>query len=105
MKAHHRAAGGASILSRRDLSMDVNPYEMPKSEMNPAASGDRASLEDAIAGRYDFSIEEVLREAWRLTDGFKLTFWGAAIVVGVVMAVGMLVLGIPMSRLGVVGRV
>jgi hypothetical protein len=85
--------------------MDVNPYETPKSEVNPGASGDRSSLEDAIAGRYDFSIEDVLREAWRLTDGFKLTFWGAAIVVGAAMAVAMAVVGIPMSKLGMFGRV
>jgi hypothetical protein len=85
--------------------MSVNPYEMPKSDVNETATGDQSSLENAVAGRYDFSIEEVLREAWRLVDGFKLTFWGAAIVVILAMGLVMGVLGIPLSRMGGFGRV
>jgi hypothetical protein len=74
-----------------------NPYEAPKADLNaqpvnPEASG---SLEDALAGRYNFEIGDVMREAWSLTSGMKGAFWGAAtilyLIYMVVMLVGMLV--------------
>ncbi len=59
-----------------------NPYEPPKADLNaqPTSPGGSGSLEDALAGRYNFQIGEVLREAWRLTPGMKGTFWGGAIL-------------------------
>ena len=66
----------------------VNPYEPPKAELDAApASGPLASLEDAIAGRYDFQVAEVMGEAWRLVKGMKASFWGASIVVGLIYGV------------------
>ena len=63
-----------------------NPYEAPRAELNGAAatSGLSPSLQDAIAGRYNFTIGEVMDEAWRLVKGMKASFWGAAIVVGII---------------------
>jgi len=60
-----------------------NPYEAPKADVNlPAVvAGPSGSLEDALAGRYDFDIGEVMREAWSLTSGMKASFWGAAVIV------------------------
>jgi hypothetical protein len=42
-----------------------NPYEAPKADVNAQASdsGPSGSLEDALAGRYDFDIGQVMREA------------------------------------------
>jgi uncharacterized membrane protein len=34
-----------------------------------------------MAGEYDFSIEEVIKESWVKTQGMKGTFWVAAIIV------------------------
>jgi uncharacterized membrane protein len=87
------------------MSSVVNPYETPKSDVNEQGPADRASIEAAIAGRYDFEIEEVLKEAWRLNNGFKLTFWGALIVLGLATGIAMGVLSIPMASLGKVGKV
>jgi putative copper export protein len=59
-----------------------NPYEAPKADLNPHAvpPGDSGSLEDALAGRYDFQIGDVMREAWAMTSGMKGTFWGGAVL-------------------------
>jgi hypothetical protein len=59
----------------------VNPFQPPApgaDAVRPVAS--EGSLEKAINGEYDFEIGDVMSEAWRLTAGFKGTFWGAAIV-------------------------
>jgi uncharacterized membrane protein len=59
-----------------------NPYEAPRADLNAQAvpAGDSGSLEDALAGRYDFAIGDVLREAWAKTSGMKGAFWGAAVL-------------------------
>ncbi len=67
-----------------------NPYEAPKADLNaqavnPGASG---TLEDALAGRYNFEIGDIMREAWALTHGMKGTFWGVAVILyGIYVAV------------------
>ena len=60
-----------------------NPYEPPKADVNALAVdvGPSGSLEDALAGRYDFDIGLVMSEAWNLTRGMKASFWGAAFIV------------------------
>jgi hypothetical protein len=59
-----------------------NPYEAPKADLNAqdVLPGDSGSLEDALAGRYDFQIGDVMREAWAMTAGMKGAFWGGAIL-------------------------
>lgn len=68
-----------------------NPYAPPTAPVErPASLGAGGSLEDAVAGRYDFSIGEVMGEAWDLVRGFKAAFWGAAIVIiAIVVAVNL----------------
>jgi hypothetical protein len=83
----------------------ANPYAAPQSDVNAEASGAAGSVEDALAGRYDFTIEEVLKDAWRLTNGFKLTFWGAAIVVFVALAIVGGILGAVTGKMGIPGAV
>jgi hypothetical protein len=53
----------------------------------PATSVPAALRRQAVHGRYDFHIGEVMAEAWRLTKGFKASFWGAAVVVGAIALV------------------
>jgi len=80
-------------------SSDLNPYEAPKADLDvvipPVAGG---SLENAIAGRYDFSMGEVMSEAWRLTKGFKASFWGAFVVIELMYVAGLIVTGVVLSR-------
>ena len=72
-----------------------NPYEAPKADVNAQVidPGPSGSLEDAVAGRYDFDIGQVMREAWELTRGMKGSFWGAAVIVYAIMIVFALVAG------------
>jgi len=78
----------------------VNPYEPPKAELDAApTSGQLASLQDAIAGRYDFQVGEVMSEAWRLVKGMKASFWGAAIVTGIIYVVFSTIAGIVVGQL------
>ncbi len=62
---------------------DENPYQSPAADLikppQPGAAG--GTLEDGIAGRYDFSIGEIIAESWQRISGMKGTFWLAAIVV------------------------
>ena len=75
-------------------SDQTNPYRPPKAPLDLARPiGPSGSFEDAIAGRYDFTIGEVMREAWGLVSGFKGHFWAAAIVIYGLLFVAALVWG------------
>jgi len=71
-----------------------NPYEAPKADVNaqPIQPGVSGSIDDALAGRYDFEIGDVMREAWNITRGMKSSFWGAAIILYLAM-IGVALLG------------
>jgi hypothetical protein len=72
----------------------LNPFEAPKAALDVAAPGAVAgSLEDAVAGRYDFTVGEVMSEAWGLVKGFKASFWGAALLMYGILLVATLVWG------------
>ena len=59
----------------------MNPFEPPRAALDMAPlAGASGSLESAVAGRYDFSVGEVMSEAWGLVKGFKASFWGAALL-------------------------
>jgi hypothetical protein len=83
-----------------------NPYEAPKADLNaqPAQVGQSGSLEDAIAGRYNFDIGEVMREAWEITKGMKGSFWGAALILYAIVFVVAFVGGFVFGH-NVLGRV
>jgi hypothetical protein len=83
-----------------------NPYEAPKADLNaqPAQVGQSGSLDDAIAGRYNFDIGEVMREAWGITKGMKGSFWGAALILYAIVFVVAFVGGFIFGN-NVVGRV
>ena len=70
--------------------MTINPHQPPATEeiqlLGTSAVG--GTLQDGIEGNYDFSIIDVLLEAWQKTDGIKGTFFSAVlafvlIVVGI----------------------
>ena len=76
----------------------MNPYQAPRAELDvlaPATAG--GSLKDAVAGRYDFQIGEVMREAWRLTKGFKASFWGAAVLIYLLALIPLVLVGVVMG--------
>src|SRR5689334_7605270 len=64
-----------------------NPYAPPRAELDvpaPTPALMPANLEGAMAGRYHFTIGEVMDEAWHHVKGMKASFWGAMIVVGLI---------------------
>jgi len=73
-----------------------NPYQPPSAELDvapPAAAALPANIQGAIAGQYEFTIGEVLDESWKLIKGIKASFWGAAIVVGLIFILVQAVVG------------
>ncbi len=66
----------------------INPYEPPKVEMTVVRpAGPDGAIEAGLAGHYEFEIGEVMSEAWGLTKGFKGSFWGAIVLIGLVQRV------------------
>jgi hypothetical protein len=67
-------------------------YSAPNAPLMQAGAIDGyGSVEKALAGNYDFSVGEVLSEAWAKTDGSKWTF---QVAFGIYVGVLFLVLGI-----------
>lgn len=65
-----------------------NPYAPPTAPLErPPETGVDGSIDDAVAGRYDFTVGEVMDEAWGLVHGFKGSFWGAALVILIIVGV------------------
>ena len=67
----------------------TNPYAAPQAELDvaPPSAGLPANIAGAVAGRDDFTVGEVMDEAWKLVKGMKASFWGAAIVIGLIYLV------------------
>ncbi len=57
------------------MSNDESMYRAPESSLDRPVEGTARSIDDAVEGRWDFDIGDVLREAWRLVDGSKLDIW------------------------------
>jgi hypothetical protein len=91
-------------MGRAMTTDQMNPYQAPKAELDvvaPAVAG--GSLQDALAGRYDFQIGEVMSEAWRLTKGFKASFWGAAVLIYLLALIPLIVMGMLMGAMATPG--
>jgi len=56
---------------------EANPYLPPESEVATERKKVGGSLSKGLSGDYSFTISQVVGEAWGLVKGFKLTFWGA----------------------------
>lgn len=61
------------------MTETINPYAAPAAALDQS-SPSGGGLEDAMAGRYQFEIGEVMREAWQATKRFKAPLWGALAV-------------------------
>lgn len=70
------------------MSIDETVYAAPESPLSRPDTGGARSLEEAIAGNWDFDIGAVLSEAWARVPGSKGVFWvGFVVVIGVSLAV------------------
>jgi hypothetical protein len=86
-----------------------NPYAAPESSLAPdmsVAGISGGSLEATLAGQTQWTIGEVLNDAWQLTNGFKGTFWLTALAMmgvgaaqGVVGAVATRLTGTPLGEM------
>jgi hypothetical protein len=74
----------------------TNPYAAPQAalDVSSPAVGLPANIENAVAGGYDFTVGEVMDEAWRLVKGMKGSFWGAALVIALIYLVFDIILGL-----------
>ncbi|MFV3367734.1 hypothetical protein ACNFH5_06065 [Pseudomonas sp. NY15435] len=82
-----------------------NPFAPPASVLqDPIASGTVPSIEDALARGYDFSITDLIKEAWQRVSGAKgLIFVGFIIYMVVVQAISFvlgLILGVGYAASG-----
>ncbi len=81
----------------------VNPYSAPNSELQQSV-GNTDVIADprlAIERGYDFSIGELLSEAWQKTSGVKGILWGGFAAIAVVSAAIQLV--IQLVGVGIIG--
>jgi hypothetical protein len=82
--------------------MTTNIYQAPTADLteNTVAFEGGGSLENGIAGNYEFSISDILSEAWEKTKGAKGTIWLALILYLAFAYAVMFVLGILMGVVG-----
>jgi len=58
-----------------------NPYSAPQSDLSAdKVTGEVPSVSEALSRGYDFSINDVLREAWERINGYKGIILGASVV-------------------------
>lgn len=63
----------------------IDAYKAPEAKLtSDPVAGEYGSIENGLAGRYQFSIKEICSEAWTLVKGAKLSFLIATIVYFVV---------------------
>ncbi len=60
----------------------TNVYQAPSSDLTESTVpyNGNGSIENGIAGNYEFSIRAIISEAWDKTSGSKGTFWLAALL-------------------------
>lgn len=81
-----------------------NPYAMPGSELQErAAPGQAPSIEEALSRGYDFSIGDLLGEAWNKTKGTKGIIWGGFLVFFGAMIAATILTFVLTSIFGVLG--
>jgi uncharacterized membrane protein len=77
---------------------EQNPYATPASQLQQPASGPSApGIEEALARGYNFSVDGLINEAWRLVKGSKGTLIAGAIVYFVAVNLTGFVLGFILS--------
>lgn len=76
--------------------MQTNPYQTPESPLEVETSHEPVggSLKGALAGEFQWTIQDVIRESWSKQNGSKLSLWGALLIYyGISFVVGF-VLGV-----------
>jgi hypothetical protein len=93
-KAHH------TITIRTAMT---NVYQAPSADLteNTVPYEGGGSLENGIAGNYEFSIGDIMSEAWEKTSGAKWTFWLAALLYAVFAFVVMFALNMVLGLVGI----
>lgn len=81
-------------MSQHEARDPFNPYAAPEASLAadvvPAVTG--GSLEQTLAGNTTWTIDQLVRDSWRLVRGFKGTCWLAFLAyMGVAMLVGFVV--------------
>lgn len=72
-----------------NMSSDDSVYRAPESSLERPVQGSERSLDQAIAGEFDFDIGDIMREAWGLVDGSKQVILGGfAVMIGLSLASG-----------------
>ncbi|TBU96340.1 hypothetical protein [Phytopseudomonas dryadis] len=75
-------------------AISQNPYAIPNSALQDAPGTDLVpSIEQALSRGYDFSIGELISEAWQLTKGTKGIIIGGFLVFYVVLFVASFIIG------------
>jgi len=71
-----------------------NPYNAPKSDLElNKTQGDVPSISEALSRGYNFSIGDILSEAWAKVSGSKGTIWGGLFIAfGMMIAAGIVML-------------
>jgi hypothetical protein len=82
--------------------MTTNIYQAPSANLteNTVPFEGKGSLENGIAGNYEFSIGDILSEAWEKTKGAKGTIWLALILYFVFAYAVIFVLSLVMGLVG-----
>jgi uncharacterized membrane protein len=70
-------AGHPPRTTNQEEDTVANIYDAPGADMTPAphAYEGGGSIQDGIAGNYDFGIGAIISEAWEKTKGIKGTVW------------------------------
>lgn len=83
-----------------------NPYAMPGSQLQEvSAPGQAPSIAEALNRGYDFSIGDLLSEAWQKTKGTKGIIWGGFLVFYAALFAASFVMIMVMSLFGAIGAV
>jgi len=72
-------------MTHNEASANNNPYSAPQSNLELDTQGNVPSISEALSRGYDFSIGDVLSEAWSKVSGSKGTIMGAALLAFVLM--------------------
>lgn len=83
----------------KDISL--NPFSPPTSPLHDTvAPGTAFSIEEALARGYDFSIGDVIQEAWQRISGIKGMVFGGLVVYSVAVQSVSFVLGLLLGLVG-----
>ena len=78
-----------------------NPYAIPSSELQENVTSDQApSIEQALSRGYDYSITQLIGEAWQLISGTKGIIFAGFVVFYLVMFIASFIIGLVFGIFG-----